>query len=303
MALVPTARPGYQAETLNDVDPNATCLRLRRDPVATESFDPGDTILAALDVRIPNDPLLDGQWLYNRALVGASTSFGAGSDVDPVETVDVRTVVSFDVAVEIEKSFEVDPTRAGWIRWTLRVHNVSGNTAANITIEDELPFELSYEGLADSLPSSWTLLEEPALGNVGGLLRVLIDELAPDDGNPGSGADEGVMTFWTQVVDDTPMGTDITNCASATPEVGLGDQSCASTAMPILDVAKAQNVVDQVPATLIPDVHPGDVFSYLVTATNLFDQAVFLSVYDVLDEWLDYVDGTFTVNGAAASND
>jgi hypothetical protein len=72
--------------------------------------------------------------------------------------------------------------------------------------------------------------------------------------------------------------------------------------MPVLDIAKAQDGVDQVPATPILDVNPGDVFNYLIRATNLFDYGVYLSVYDVLDGLVDYEAGTFSVNGASASD-
>jgi hypothetical protein len=146
-------------------------------------------------------------------------------------------------------------------------------------------------------------LTAPNIGGSGGVLEIMIPVLAPDDGNPVSGDDEGVIAFWTRVVDGTPGGADISNCATATPEFGIGDQSCASTAMPKLDVSKAQDVVDQNPETPIPDVNPGDVFSYLITATNLFDHAVFLTIHDALDEYLDHVAGTFTVNGTTASDE
>ncbi len=61
MALTPTVRPGYLAETVDTVNPDAVCLRIRRNPGATEPFNPGDTMLAALDVQIPNDLTLDGK--------------------------------------------------------------------------------------------------------------------------------------------------------------------------------------------------------------------------------------------------
>jgi uncharacterized repeat protein (TIGR01451 family) len=302
MALQSTSRPGYFTETVSNVDPNATCLRLRRDPGATGNFNPGDTIFAALDIEIPNDPALDGKAIYNRALVGAAVNFGAGSDVAPVETVNVRTLVSADVVVNIEKMFEVDTTRAGYVKWTLRVYNASGSTATNISVVDELPNEVTYEGLAETLPAGWTFVAEPGIGDIGGQIRVMIDQLTPDDGTPGSGDDEGVIIFWTRVVDGTPDGVEITNCATVTPEVGLGDQVCASTGTPQLDLEKSQTVVDQLPGTPIPDVHPGDVFSYLITATNISDQALYLGIYDELDEYLIHEPGTFTVNGASASD-
>jgi low density lipoprotein receptor-related protein 5/6 len=64
-----------------------------------------------------------------------------------------------------------------------------------------------------------------------------------------------------------------------------------------------RNAVDRMGDTAMIDVYPGDVFSYLMTATNLFDQAMFLTIYDAVDEYLDYVAGTFTVNGVATSDE
>jgi uncharacterized repeat protein (TIGR01451 family) len=61
--------------------------------------------------------------------------------------------------------------------------------------------------------------------------------------------------------------------------------------------------VDRMENTPQIDVYPGDVFSYLITATNLFNHAVFLTLHDALDEYLDYVAGTFTVNGVAVSDE
>jgi hypothetical protein len=47
----------------------------------------------------------------------------------------------------------------------------------------------------------------------------------------------------------------------------------------------------------LPDVQPGDVFSYLITYTNLFDDDVYVNIFDTLDELVSYEPGTFTVNG------
>jgi hypothetical protein len=73
--------------------------------------------------------------------------------------------------------------------------------------------------------------------------------------------------------------------------------------MQTLPASDVRNAVDRLGGTALLDVYPGDVFSYVMTATNLFDYAVFLNIYDALDEYLNYVAGTFTVNGAAASDE
>lgn len=302
LTLQSTSRPGYLAQTIEVVPAAGTCVRLRRNPAAAGSFSPGATIRAALDVLLPNDPALEGKTLFNRALAGAAAEFGATTAVAPVETVNVRTLVSSEIVVQIEKTVTIDPTRAGWIKWTLRVHNASGSPAVNISVVDDLPLELSYEGLAESLPDGWSLLEAPATGDLGGQLEIMIAELAPDDGNPGSGGDEGSIAFWTHAGDAAPTGAAITNCATVAPETGLGGQACASTGLPALEAAKAQVVADCLPDTALPDVYTGDVFSYLITAANLEYQAMYLGIYDALDDYLDYQVGTLRINGATASD-
>lgn len=302
LTLQGSSRPGYLAQTVEIVPADATCVRLRRNPASMEDFTPGETIQAALDGLIPNDPALEGQVLFNRALTGAAANFGATTELAPVETVNVRTLVSSDVVAQLEKRTTIDPTRAGWIIWTLRVHNASGSAAANVSVVDELPLEVSYEGLADSLPAGWTLLQAPEIGDIGGQLAIMIPALAPDDGNPDSGDDEGLIVFHTRVVDGIPDGTDISNSAAVTPEIGQGDQACASTGTPQLDAAKAQEVADRLPDSAMPDVYAGDVFSYLITAANVADQAVYLGIYDALDAYLAYQPGTLAINGATASD-
>ncbi|MCP4379658.1 MAG: hypothetical protein GY794_26255, partial [bacterium] len=186
MPLQASARSGYAAETVESLNPNAACLRIRRNPASSSNFYPGDTIRAALDVRIPNDPALEGQAIFSRALTGSALAFGATSEVAAVETVNVRTLISSDVVLALEKDVTIDPRRAGAMTWTLRVSNASGVAATNIVLEDELPLEVIYEGLTDNLPSGWQLLAEPNVGEIGGQLRLRIDRLLPDDGAPGN---------------------------------------------------------------------------------------------------------------------
>lgn len=305
MALQTTTRPGYLAETMGSVTADATCLRIRRNPGATWNFNPGKFIHAAFDVAIPNNPTLLGKTMFNRALAGAAANFGATTEVPTVETVDVKTLVSTDVVVELEKAVEIDPTRAGGIIWKLTVHNASGSPATNVSVVDELPLEVIYEGLADALPAGWMLVEEPAVGNPGGILRILIDELAPDDGTPDSGADEGTLVLRTRMIDSLLNALNsppILNCASAMPEVGQGEQACVSTMRSPLDIYKAQAVTDQAPETSIPDVNPADVFSYLITVTNVFDQALFFRVFDLLDDLVSYRTGSFKIGEATGSD-
>ncbi|PIE33467.1 hypothetical protein CSA56_11725 [candidate division KSB3 bacterium] len=65
---------------------------------------------------------------------------------------------------------------------------------------------------------------------------------------------------------------------------------------PALDVNKNQSTVDRIEEKPEVEVLPGDVFSCLVTAINLFGQAVYISLYDELDQYPGCVDGSLTVN-------
>lgn len=166
----------------------------------------------------------------------------------------------------------------------------------------ELPLTISYAGLGSALPAGWQIVAEPAMGDVGGQLQLMIPGLVADDGNPGSGSDEGEITVWTQVIAGTQNGAEITNCATATPEIGQGATGCVSTATPQLNVFKSQNGEDRNLATSILDVNPGDVFSYLMTATNVFGSGMYLHIFDALDSFVTYAAGSFRVNGATASD-
>jgi hypothetical protein len=52
----------------------------------------------------------------------------------------------------------------------------------------------------------------------------------------------------------------------------------------------------------IPDVQPGDVFSYLITYTNLLDDNVYVHIFDQLDELVSYETGSFMVNDELVSD-
>ncbi len=308
MALQATSRPGYVTETTALLPANAWCLRLRRSSDSTQDFEPGDQILAGLDVKIPDDLALDGKRLYNRALVGYAAAFGGGTEITPVETVNVQTLVSGDVVVEIEKTFEVDTTRAGFIRWNLRVHNASGSAAENIRVVDDVPQEVIYQGLAGDLPDGLSCLDADCgvihanTDGSGGQVRFVIDRLLADDGNPGLGDDERAISLWTQVKGGLADGTVIENWASATPETGTGGQDNAVTTLAQIDVLKEQEAVDRIADTAELNVNAGDSIHYTVTATNEFEQAVFMMVHDTLDALVEYIAGTFQVNGATASD-
>lgn len=316
LTLLPTEQPA--------------CLRLHRHQNATESFDPGERLLLKLEVPVPCKLVeLDKDALYNRALAGAAAAFGSASNIPPVETVDVRTLISNRVAMEVAWSYEIDPTRPGWIRWELQIANVSGAAAANISGIYTVPEELSYEGLAAQLPAGWSVEVYNAMARFsgqyvafnqeglpsplvtrnsdfqvdgGGQIRFTIDWLAADDGNLGSGEDEGRIAFWTRVNPDIPTGTVVTICAAATPEKGEGDEECTSLTMSALDVTKTQELEVDWGGGAIPRVKAGETIFYTIDIINQFEQAVFLQIYDLLDVYVDYVAGSLRINDAVASD-
>jgi len=212
------------------------------------------------------------------------------------------------VVVDLEKTVEPDPVQAGELLWTLRVSNVSGSAAANITVVDELPDTVIYMGLANEPTNGWTCLnaacaaEKTGADGSGGTLRFMIDELAPDDGNPKSGLDETVIVFRTHVKDGLADGTVIENWASATPEFGIGGQDNADITLAQLKVRKEQSALDCDDQTATVEVLAGDPLTYTITAVNEFDQAVFLRIYDALDHYIEYIAGSLRVNDATASD-
>ncbi|MDM8539840.1 isopeptide-forming domain-containing fimbrial protein [Desulfococcaceae bacterium HSG9] len=300
MMLLPTDRTGFQAETLHNINAEAKCIRLRNNPDAEWNFNPGDKIFSVLDFEIPvNTP--EGQRICNRALTGASVDFGGTSDLYPVETVNVCTEVNEGVKVKIKKTFKITPQG---IEWTIKVWNASGTVAKNITVTDDLPDTMSYQGIDGSLPVGWNWEPpngEPGFGTIGGQFNIIIEELTPDDGNPGSGHDEGTFTFLTSLTPDTPPGG-IKNCATAIPEEGLGSGDCGEVPDLKMELGKTQIAEDRAGATPETELFPGDEFSYEITVKNTYSKAVSLRITDTLDDYLAYVKNTFTVNGAAASD-
>ncbi|PID59026.1 hypothetical protein CSB45_01030 [candidate division KSB3 bacterium] len=308
LALQATTRIGYQAESIAAIASDAACVRIRRHPSSSKPFNPGDSLLSAYDLKIPDESNLEGKWLYSRALSGADPLFGAETEVAPVETVSVRTLVGSEVVVTLEKSAEIDPSRAGYVKWTLRVSNSSGSTARKISLVDKLPDELIYQGLAGNLAEGWTCLNASCAvsgtnaDGSGGTLGFMIESLTSDDGNPGSGSDEGVISFWTQVKDNLPDGAVIENHAWANPESGTGAEAKAQVTTAQIDAVKTQTAVDRFSQNSIMDVFAGDFITYTITAINSFEQSVEMMIHDALNSYVDYVAGTLSVNGATVSD-
>lgn len=302
MPLENTPRAGYLAQTVNTLPAESRCARLRRRPNPTEAFEPGDHLTGAVDMIIPDDEALIGKRLYSRALTGAAVALGAGTEVTPVETVPVRTLVDSGVMLALEKTALVDPTRAGYIQWSLRVKNVSGSIATQIRLSDDLPPDLQYVELAAPLPAGIHALSLPVSESSGRRIEAVAAELAPDDGAPGSGADELVLSFWTRIVPGLEAGSEINNCAAAAPANGQGANGCASVSTANLELSKTQHALDQNDDTALTNVFRGDIFTYTITAINQFEQAVFMMIHDAFDSYVEYLSGTLKVNDATASD-
>lgn len=289
-----TSGDRFQSETRYNINAEARCIRLRKNPDSQWNFNPGDKILSAIEFQIPGDAS-EGQRICNRALAGTS------SDIDPVETVNVCTEVNDAVFVEVEKTYKRHPKG---VEWTITVENRSGTIAKNITVTDDLPdrSDVSYGGIVEgSLPDGWSVIEQPDIGDSGGQLVINIPLLSPDDGNPGSGFDEGNFSVVSSI--DNPFG--ITNCVTVEPEGGMGSESkdCITVEKGNLIFDKIQIATDRASGTDETELFPGDEFSYVITVTNDSEslEGVFLKITDTLDDYLDYVKNSFTVNGAAKS--
>jgi hypothetical protein len=306
--LQATGRSGYQSETSNNLDANTTCVRIRIDPGSSMQLNPGESILGAIDIHIPNGTA-EGLNLYNKALAGSNAAWN-GLNLSPVETTLVQTQVGQSVVLDIEKEHEIDPTREGWIKWRIKYANKSATPVTNTTIEDTLPNELIYEGIIDPLdphescnPSECTIINSNPDGT-GGSLSYTIAVLEGDDGDPNGGLDQGELTFWTRITEGIGQGVTIENCSVIIPDgAGQGDTACHSFQTGSITIDKSQ--------TVEPDIggEPAEVergigrINYTIIAVNNEASGVYFNIYDVIPEEGTYIPGTLKINGATAADD
>ncbi|MFW5720329.1 MAG: Ig-like domain-containing protein, partial [Candidatus Dojkabacteria bacterium] len=125
--------------------------------------------------------------------------------------------------------------------------------------------------------------------------------LSPNDGNPGTGSDEGDIVIWTRIKDSTPPDTIVENCMLVTPTAGgTSGYHCTNFTTGNVDSTKVQGDFTPDRGTTpggYQEVQAEDTFTYTLTVTNNSAGSRYLRVYDELHRYLAYVPGTFTVNG------
>jgi hypothetical protein len=313
-----TTRTGYEEETDRVIDSEARCLRVRHDG-ESENIRAGDRILIAMDIHILNDVSLENKSIFGRGLGGSSTSFGAGTNLDSVETVTRETTVGNLLEVDGEKGHEYEVDQAQVVRWEITYRNATGSNTGFVTITDTLPDELEYIGLAEPLdtgglgygneeqctnpPNCYP--ENTSLDGSGGLLTFTVNNLAPDDGNPGSGHDEGDIKFWARVKEGIASGTIIENCMQVSPdEGGTSGEDCSSIQTADYDVAKEQGDFDPDRGTSegYQVVKVGDRFEYRLIVINTTPTARYFTLYDEIPRELRYIQGTIQVDGQPVSD-
>jgi hypothetical protein len=304
LTLQATTRSGYQSETVDNLDPNAICLRTRIDNSSSYSLDPGHWLNTAIDIHIPSDTA-EGEKLFSKSLAGSNSAWGS-SDLTPVETTISQTQVGYSVVLEIDKEYYSDPTQGRMIKWTLNYFNRSATPVTDIVLEDHLAPELIYQELEGALDSNESCVDSNCITDqnsdgTGGTLTFYISNLEEDNGDPTGGADQGEISFWTQIDPATPSGTTIENCANIIPGgLGIGDTTCSSLTTAALDITKAQ--------TLNPDLGSNyaqigvSTIHYTLTAQNQESFPVYFHFYDAFPEEATYQSGSLKINGATASD-
>ena len=308
--LQPSDRPGFSGETIENISADARCLRVRLDPSFSAVLPVDDVMWVGIDVSIPDDDGLQEKEIVNGALFGASTTLGGGVDILPVETSSITTIVRAEPVVKVSKTAHADPSRPGWLRWTLHYWNESGVGATNVELVDELPDSLIYDSLAVPLLPGQVCMDNCVVNNAnadgsGGEVGFVLSYVDTYDGNPGGGSDEGTVDLWTQITSDV-LGTpeEIKNCAATSlpAGVGVGGTACASSLTGVeLELNKRQ-LTSPLRGGNPTVVYPGDKVTYKFSVTNQGTASVYVRLYDELPAGLTYIPDTFLANGATASN-
>jgi hypothetical protein len=303
-----TMRSGYNSQS--DVVPtNAICTKIHIESTSSFTLNPNDSINIGIDIHIPVSAL-DGQMIHNRAKVGGSTIYGSTSNVNPTEMILTNTQVGNDLILGLQKTYQVDPQRPGYVRWTLSYSNVSPTSTTNVNLVDNIPNELIFVEV-----DTTTLDSNEACGNMtctptgtnpdgsGGNLAFIIDTLAQADGSPG-GPDEGSISFWTRVNEPIALSSPITNCAVLSPtEAGIGSSACRT-----INITASNGLLD---VEGDPDMGTTEVIirktgygsgEYILTITNNQSTGAYFSIYDQLPTEITYTPGTLRINGSNASD-
>jgi hypothetical protein len=80
----------------------------------------------------------------------------------------------------------------------------------------------------------------------------------------------------------------------------VSDDDAEENPSSALNPVKEVEAIDRVEDTSIIDVFTGDLMKYTISMVNPFEQAVYVLVQDALDAYVDYVAGSFMVNGVVA---
>ncbi|MFN0078819.1 MAG: TIGR02597 family protein [Prosthecobacter sp.] len=306
VTLQATDRSGYLAESTTNLPANTTALRLRRNPASTQGFQINNQSSLALNVFIPDQPALEGLNLYVRALSGTSSTLGGTSNTSLVESADTITQIGSNVSLLVSKSFVVDHTRAGFVKWILQYRNASGSAAENVEVVDTIPDLMFYEGLAAPLTDGQSPEDDgtplyPNDDGSGGLLRFTIASLAPDDGNPASGDDQGTLEIWTRMNSDVEDGVAIANNLYASVSGGIGATTSHNVSTSQLNPGIWQTFTPERTGDS-PSVNGGDIIHYWIEVGNDAPVPQYMRVYDALPEQLDFVPGSLLVNFASAGD-
>ncbi|MBD3300349.1 MAG: choice-of-anchor D domain-containing protein, partial [Candidatus Moranbacteria bacterium] len=305
LSLESTPRTGFNSQTQDDLPLNAVCLRSRIDPNSDYLLLPGDKILTAIDIFIPQNRS-EGEEIFSKSLSGGNTNWN-GLSLSTVETETVQTQVGYSIILDMEKEFFPDPQTGGKIKWTLKYSNQSADSASNIILQDTLPDTLIFEEIVLPLESNQICqnscqIQNPNPDGSGGIISFIINNLEGDDGNPNDGQDQGEISFWTFIKENTSSGSLIENCGTISPDgAGIGDTACASLTTSNLNLEKTQ--------ILSPDFGSNQVqieqnfIEYTISATNNETFPVYLRIYDEFSANVSFVQDSIKINGATASND
>jgi len=297
------------AVTDDDVPQSAFCTRVRLNSLSVvDPINSNESLKSNLFVLIENSAV-NGSNVYNLSSGGAvANSFGQ-SAVSPVSASPVRTIIDNRVQIGGNKIAEIDPTRAGFVKWKLKYENTSGLPTGGITnIVDTLPTGLDFDSVVLPSPNPNGVSCVPVnCQPAGNILNLQISSIDAYDGATG-GNDEGEILVWMKIPDAALDGASYQNCfdiTSSAPNTQVQSGICSTIQKSTdLSVTKTQ--------TFTPDrglnsnsnqiVRPDDLITYTVSSANTESAGRYYRLYDQLDIGLNYVPGTLKINNVAQSD-
>ena len=193
----------------------------------------------------------------------------SGSDTTPVDAAPNLAVTKTDGVNQV--------TPGSVLTYTLTISNVGGQEATGVTITDTLPAGLLFQSASDggtyntaTRQITWTLASLPAGQSVTRTVTVQVD--------PALGGDVMLLTNVAVVQDDGNNGVDPdpgNNNGSDTDMIGSGGKLI---------------VAHSLSATILPQVAIGEMLTYEVSLTVSPGEVTNLTLLDVLDRGLAFVD-------------